>query len=107
LAPSNGVSGSGLRRKSQGEIMPVQSIIVWLIVGAIAGWLAGKVVRGGGFGLIGDIIVGIVGAIIAGYLFPYFGINLGTGFVRAIIDSFIGAVILLFILRLLTGFGRR
>jgi uncharacterized membrane protein YeaQ/YmgE (transglycosylase-associated protein family) len=89
------------------KIMPVQGIIIWLIVGAIAGWLAGKVVKGGGFGLIGDIIVGIVGGIIAGYLFPYFGINLGTGFIRAVIDSFIGAVILLIILRLVTGFGKR
>jgi uncharacterized membrane protein YeaQ/YmgE (transglycosylase-associated protein family) len=88
-------------------IMPVQSIIVWLIVGAIAGWLAGKVVRGGGFGLIGDIIVGIVGAVIAGYLFPYFHISLGTGFIRAVIDAFIGAVILLVILRLVTGWGKR
>ena len=49
--------------------MELQSIIVWLIIGAIAGWLAGMVVKGGGFGLIGDIIVGIIGAVIAGYLF--------------------------------------
>jgi uncharacterized membrane protein YeaQ/YmgE (transglycosylase-associated protein family) len=48
--------------------MDAQSIIIWLIVGAIAGWLAGMVVRGGGFGLIGDIIVGIIGAVIAGWL---------------------------------------
>ena len=50
--------------------MGPQSIIVWLIVGAIAGWLAGMVVKGGGFGLIGDIVVGIIGAVIAGYLLP-------------------------------------
>jgi uncharacterized membrane protein YeaQ/YmgE (transglycosylase-associated protein family) len=87
--------------------MPVQSVIVWLIVGAIAGWLAGKVVRGGGFGLLGDIVVGIIGAVIAGYLFPYFHIDLGTGFVRAVIDAFIGAVVLLVILRLITGMGKR
>jgi uncharacterized membrane protein YeaQ/YmgE (transglycosylase-associated protein family) len=87
--------------------MPVQSIIVWLIVGAIAGWLAGKVVRGGGFGILGDIAVGIIGSVIAGFLFPYVGISLGTGFIRAVIDAFIGAVILLFILRLLTGLGKR
>ncbi len=87
--------------------MPVQSIIVWIIVGAIAGWLAAKVVRGGGFGLIGDIVVGIIGAVIAGYLLPYFHINLGVGFIAALIDAFIGAVILLVILRLVTGMGRR
>jgi uncharacterized membrane protein YeaQ/YmgE (transglycosylase-associated protein family) len=76
-------------------------IIIWLIVGAIAGWLAGMVVKGGGFGLIGDIVVGIIGGLIAGWLFPRIGIPVGTGFVRDVIDSFIGAVILLIILRLI------
>jgi uncharacterized membrane protein YeaQ/YmgE (transglycosylase-associated protein family) len=76
-------------------------IIVWLIVGAIAGWLAGMVVKGGGFGLIGDIIVGIVGAVIAGYLLPAIGLYLGGGIIGAIIDAFIGAVILLLIVRLI------
>ena len=80
--------------------MDAQSIIIWLIVGAIAGWLAGMVVRGGGFGLIGDIIVGIVGALIAGWLLPRIGIVIGGGFIAAVIDAFIGAVILLIILRL-------
>ena len=81
--------------------MDAQSIIIWLIVGAIAGWLAGMVVRGGGFGLIGDIIVGIIGAVIAGWLLPRIGIIIGGGFIAAVIDAFIGAVILLIILRLL------
>jgi uncharacterized membrane protein YeaQ/YmgE (transglycosylase-associated protein family) len=81
--------------------MEPQSIIIWLIVGAIAGWLAGQVVKGGGFGLIGDIIVGIVGAVIAGWLLPQLGIVIGGGIIAAIIDAFIGAVILLIILRLL------
>ena len=76
------------------------SILAWIIVGAIAGWLAGLLVQGGGFGLIGDIIIGIVGAIIAGYLLPAIGINLGTGYVAAIIDAVIGAVVLLLIIRL-------
>ena len=76
-------------------------IIAWLIVGAIAGWLAGMVVRGGGFGLIGDIIVGIIGAVIAGWLLPRIGIIIGGGFIAAVINAFIGAVILLIILRLL------
>jgi uncharacterized membrane protein YeaQ/YmgE (transglycosylase-associated protein family) len=71
-----------------------------LIVGAIAGWLAGMVVKGGGFGLIGDIVVGIVGAVIAGYLLPAVGLYLGGGMIGAIIDAFIGAVILLLVLRL-------
>jgi uncharacterized membrane protein YeaQ/YmgE (transglycosylase-associated protein family) len=81
--------------------MDVQSIIIWLIVGAIAGWLAGKVVSGGGFGLIGDIIVGIVGAVIAGWLLPRLGIVIGSGFIAAVIDAFIGAVILLLIVKLI------
>jgi uncharacterized membrane protein YeaQ/YmgE (transglycosylase-associated protein family) len=82
-------------------IMDVQSFIIWLIVGAIAGWLASMVVRGGGLGLVGDIVVGIIGAVIAGWLLPYLNINLGSGIVAAIIDAFIGAVILLVILRLI------
>ena len=81
--------------------MDGQSIIIWLLVGAIAGWLAGMVVKGGGFGLIGDIIVGIIGAFIAGWLLPRLGIVIGTGIIAAIIDAFIGAVILLIILRLI------
>jgi uncharacterized membrane protein YeaQ/YmgE (transglycosylase-associated protein family) len=81
--------------------MDVQGIIIWIIVGAIAGWLAGMVVKGGGFGLIGDIIVGIVGAVIAGWLLPQLGIVIGSGIIAAIIDAFIGAVILLIILRLI------
>jgi uncharacterized membrane protein YeaQ/YmgE (transglycosylase-associated protein family) len=81
--------------------MDVQSLIIWLIVGAIAGWLAGMVVKGGGFGLIGDIIVGIVGALIAGWLLPQIGIVIGGGLIGAIIDAFIGAVILLVIIRLI------
>jgi uncharacterized membrane protein YeaQ/YmgE (transglycosylase-associated protein family) len=80
--------------------MGLESIIIWLIVGAIAGWLAGMVVKGSGYGLIGDIIVGIIGAVIAGWLLPRLGIFIGGGFIAAIIDAFIGAVILLIILRL-------
>ena len=90
------------RQKSGVETMDIQAIIIWLIVGAVAGWLAGMVVKGGGFGLIGDIIVGIVGALIAGWLLPQLGIVIGTGIVAAIIDAFIGAVILLLILRLIS-----
>jgi uncharacterized membrane protein YeaQ/YmgE (transglycosylase-associated protein family) len=81
--------------------MDVQALIIWLIVGAIAGWLAGMVVKGGGYGLIGDIIVGIVGGLIAGWLLPQIGIVIGGGFVATIINAFIGAVILLIVLRLI------
>jgi uncharacterized membrane protein YeaQ/YmgE (transglycosylase-associated protein family) len=81
--------------------MDVQALLIWLVVGAIAGWLAGMVVKGGGFGLIGDIIVGIVGALIAGWLLPQIGIVIGSGFIAQIIDAFIGAVILLVIIKLI------
>jgi uncharacterized membrane protein YeaQ/YmgE (transglycosylase-associated protein family) len=76
-------------------------IIIWLIVGAIAGWLAGLVVKGGGFGLIGDIIVGIVGGLIAGFLLPRVGLFIGGGFIGDIINAFIGAVILLLIIKVI------
>ena len=79
--------------------MEAQGIIVWLIIGAIAGWLAGKLVKGGGFGLIGDIVVGIVGAVIGGWLAGVLDISIGSGFVASVITAIIGAVILLVILR--------
>jgi uncharacterized membrane protein YeaQ/YmgE (transglycosylase-associated protein family) len=72
-------------------------IIVWLIVGAIAGWLAGLIVKGAGFGLLGNIIVGIVGAVVAGWLLPRLGILIGGGFIAEVINAAIGAVIVLVI----------
>jgi uncharacterized membrane protein YeaQ/YmgE (transglycosylase-associated protein family) len=81
--------------------MAIESLIIFIIVGAIAGWLAGMIVKGGGFGLIGDIIVGIVGAFIAGWLLPRVGLVIGGGIIGAIIDATIGAVILLFVIRLI------
>ncbi len=80
--------------------MGIESLIVFILVGAIAGWLAGQLVKGYGFGLIGNIVVGIVGAFIAGWLFPAIGISIGGGIVAAIIHATIGAVILLVLLRL-------
>ncbi|MGB3812171.1 MAG: GlsB/YeaQ/YmgE family stress response membrane protein [Shinella sp.] len=81
--------------------MGIESVLVFLIVGAIAGWLAGLIVSGFGFGLVGNIVVGIVGAFIAGYLFPAIGISLGSGLVAAIIHSTIGAVILLVLIKVI------
>jgi uncharacterized membrane protein YeaQ/YmgE (transglycosylase-associated protein family) len=80
-----------------------ESIIVILFVGLVAGWLAGKIVRGTGFGIIGDILVGVAGALISSLLFPRLGIHLGVGLVSEIIYSAIGAVILLLVVRLLRG----
>jgi len=76
-------------------------LIIYLIVGAVAGWLAGVVVKGGGFGLIGDIIVGIVGGLLAGWLSAHvLNISIGSGIIGQIITSAIGAIILLLIIRL-------
>ncbi|MFA7307053.1 MAG: GlsB/YeaQ/YmgE family stress response membrane protein [Hyphomicrobium sp.] len=80
--------------------MDLQSLIIWLLIGAIAGWLAGQIMKGGGFGLVGDIIVGIVGAFIAGVLFPRLGFAFGNPLVGSIIAAVVGACLLLFILRL-------
>jgi len=82
-------------------MMNAKSLIIWLIVGAVAGWLAGMVVKGGGYGLIGNIIVGIVGGLIAGWLLPHIGVVIAGGVIGSIINAFIGAVILLVILRLI------
>jgi uncharacterized membrane protein YeaQ/YmgE (transglycosylase-associated protein family) len=76
-------------------------IIAWLIIGVIAGWLAGKIVEGAGFGLIVDIIVGIIGAFIGGWLAGVLGIHIGGGLVSSIIVAVIGAVVLLVVLRLI------
>ncbi|RTL48931.1 MAG: GlsB/YeaQ/YmgE family stress response membrane protein [Bradyrhizobiaceae bacterium] len=81
--------------------MTAQSIIVILIIGAIAGWLAGLIVRGAGFGLIGNIIVGIVGALLASWLLPQLGVSLGSSITRDIINATIGGVIILVILSLI------
>ena len=80
--------------------MEAESIVVWLVVGAVAGWLAGMIVKGGGFGLIGDIVVGIIGAVVAGWLLPRVGLYIGGGFIAEIINAVIGAVVLLIVVRL-------
>src|SRR6478735_3817388 len=94
-------AANSYRNNKGGKNQMEYGIIAWLIVGAIAGWLAGQFVQGGGFGLIVDIIVGIVGAVIGGFLAGVLGISTGGGIIGSIIVAFIGAVILLFILRLI------
>jgi uncharacterized membrane protein YeaQ/YmgE (transglycosylase-associated protein family) len=86
--------------------MSNESLLVILFVGLVAGWLAGQIVRGTGFGIIGDILVGIAGALVASLLFPKLGLHLGTGLVSEIIYSAIGAILLLLIVRLLRSGGR-
>jgi len=85
-----------------------QSLLVIIVVGVVAGWLAGRVMRGGGFGLIGDLVIGLIGALIGDWLLPRLDIHLGVGIVALVVNAFIGAVVLLLILRLVGGgWGRR
>ena len=76
------------------------SLLWWLVVGLIAGFLASVVMRGGGYGIVGDIIAGLVGAFIGGWLFGLLGISVGGGLLGTIIVAFVGACILIAILRL-------
>jgi uncharacterized membrane protein YeaQ/YmgE (transglycosylase-associated protein family) len=79
--------------------MSLEVVLIWILVGAIAGWLAGQVVRGFGFGLVGNIIVGILGAVLGGWLLGMAGLGFGGGVLGAIVTAFIGAVVLLLIVR--------
>jgi uncharacterized membrane protein YeaQ/YmgE (transglycosylase-associated protein family) len=79
----------------------MNNLIWFLIIGAIAGWLAGLLMKGRGFGILGDIIVGIVGAVLGGWLFGALGISAGGGLAGSLIVAFIGAVVLLFLVRLI------
>ena len=79
--------------------MDTHSLIAWLIIGAIAGWLAGTFVKGGGFGLIGDIVVGVIGAFFGGWLAGVLHLHLGAGWIGSILTAAMGAVLLLIILR--------
>jgi uncharacterized membrane protein YeaQ/YmgE (transglycosylase-associated protein family) len=81
--------------------MDLHGIIIWLIIGAVAGWLAGLLFKGDGFGLVGNIIVGIVGAFIGGWLSSLLGTSLGSGLIASVVTATIGAVILLLIIRMI------
>jgi uncharacterized membrane protein YeaQ/YmgE (transglycosylase-associated protein family) len=84
-----------------------ESLLIIILVGIVAGWLAGKIVDGGGFGVIGDLIVGVIGAFIGDWLLPQLHIHLGVGIVSLIINATLGAIVLLVILRVVFGGGRR
>jgi len=83
--------------------MSSESLLIILLVGLVAGWLAGQIIQGTGFGLIGDLIIGVAGAFIGGWLLPQLGVHLGSGIVSAIIDATVGALILLLVMRLVRG----
>ena len=79
--------------------MGIQTLLIILAIGAVAGWLAGVIMKGGGFGLLGDIVIGIIGAFIGGFLFGLLGISAG-GLVGQIITATVGAIVLIFVLRM-------
>ena len=72
----------------------------FILIGLAAGWLAGQVMKGGGFGVLGDIVVGVIGALLGGFLFRTFGVAAGGGLLGSLIVATIGAIVLLFVLRL-------
>ena len=75
---------------------------VWFVlIGLVAGWLAGKLMKGGGFGVIGDIVVGVLGALLGGFLFSSLGLSAGGGLIGAVVVATIGAIVLIFLLRLI------
>jgi uncharacterized membrane protein YeaQ/YmgE (transglycosylase-associated protein family) len=80
--------------------LDIQTLLIILAIGAVAGWLAGVIMKGGGFGLLGDIVIGIIGAFIGGFLFSLLGISAG-GLIGQIITATVGAVVLIFVLRLI------
>ncbi|OGK08344.1 MAG: transglycosylase [Candidatus Riflebacteria bacterium RBG_13_59_9] len=80
--------------------MGSQSLILFLVVGIVAGWLAGRIMRGGGFGLVGDLIVGVIGAFLGGWLFGVLGISVG-GTLGLLVTAVVGAMALLFVVRLI------
>ena len=83
--------------------MSLESIVIWLLLGAVAGWLAGNVMKGKGFGLVGNIVVGILGSFIGGWLGGQLGIGgaaVGGLSIASILTAFFGAIVLLFIISL-------
>ena len=80
--------------------MGLESLVIFLIIGALAGWIAGSLVRGSGFGILGNMVLGILGAFAAGLILPQLGFTIGGGFLAALIHATLGAVILLVLVRL-------
>lgn len=80
--------------------MDIQGVVIMLLIGAVAGWLAGLLAKGGGFGIIGNIVVGVIGAVVGGYVLGFLGLAV-TGILGAIISATLGALILLFAVNLI------
>jgi uncharacterized membrane protein YeaQ/YmgE (transglycosylase-associated protein family) len=102
---ASGVAGGATatnRTNNRAEVkeMGIGALLVFLAIGAVAGWLAGKVMKGGGFGLLGNMVVGVIGAVVGGMLFDLLGIS-ANGLLGAIITATVGAIVLLYVVRLL------
>jgi uncharacterized membrane protein YeaQ/YmgE (transglycosylase-associated protein family) len=96
--PGNAAFVNRARRIEEGNRM---SLLYWLVVGLIAGWLAGLVMKGGGYGIVVDIVLGILGGFLGGWIFSSLGIGAGAGFAGSVIVAFVGAVVLVAITRVL------
>jgi uncharacterized membrane protein YeaQ/YmgE (transglycosylase-associated protein family) len=83
--------------------LSTDSLIMIIFIGIVAGWLAGKIVDGGGFGLVGDLVVGVLGAFIGNWLLPQLNIHFGIGVISQIANATIGAIVLLVIIRVVAG----
>jgi uncharacterized membrane protein YeaQ/YmgE (transglycosylase-associated protein family) len=86
--------------------MSNESLLLILIVGVVAGWLAGQIVQGPGYGIVGDLIIGVIGAFVGSWLLPQLGVHLGSGIIPAIANATIGAVVLLLLIIAVRGGGR-
>src|ERR1700688_1142272 len=85
--------------------MSGEGLLIILVVGLVAGWLAGQIVQGTGFGIVGDLLIGIAGAFLGSWLLPHLGLYLGSGIISAVINATIGALLLLLVIRLVRGRG--
>jgi uncharacterized membrane protein YeaQ/YmgE (transglycosylase-associated protein family) len=103
--PSGNLSSYLMNLEDTKVYVSGESLLIILVVGVIAGWLAGQIMQGTGFGIVGDLLIGIVGAFIGTWLLPQLGLHLGVGIVAAIINATIGALILLLIIRLARARG--
>src|SRR5258705_9908995 len=105
VLPCLAITGAGRTFHQRGgfiAMLTINELVVILIIGLVAGWLAGKIIKGSGFGLIGDLVVGIIGAFIGGVLWKWLHLPMIVNFwVNAIVSATVGALILLFVLRLI------
>jgi uncharacterized membrane protein YeaQ/YmgE (transglycosylase-associated protein family) len=81
--------------------MNVEQLVVFLLIGGIAGWLAGLITKGGGFGIVGNVVAGVIGAVLGGWLFGILGISIGGQWAGSLVTAIVGAVVLLFAIGLI------